>query len=135
MRLTERDEYGNAGIIGVDSAALQMNLGFNELNSVTEALNKLADYEEQESATNWTPCAEGLPEKETLCIATIEVHHPFADGIYVDVCMYGLYGWELKTNDYKVLAWQPLPLPWTGDHLRDTTKKVKEDGKESAHGE
>lgn len=40
-RLTERDEYGNANIIGVDSADLQLNLEFDAMNKVTEALNKL----------------------------------------------------------------------------------------------
>lgn len=45
-RLTERDEFGNADIIGVDSAELQLNLEFDDFNLVTEALNKLADYEE-----------------------------------------------------------------------------------------
>ena len=47
-RLTERDEYGNADIIGVDSADLQLNLEFDQLNLVTDALNKLADYEDKE---------------------------------------------------------------------------------------
>ena len=46
MRLTERDEYGNADIIGVDSADIQLNLAFDELNLVTDALNKLARYED-----------------------------------------------------------------------------------------
>lgn len=45
-RLTERDEYGNADIIGVDSAELQLNLEFTEFNKVTDALNRLADYED-----------------------------------------------------------------------------------------
>ena len=45
-RLTERDEFGNADIVGVDSADLQENLNFDEMNLVTEALNKLACYEE-----------------------------------------------------------------------------------------
>lgn len=45
-RLTERDEYGNADIIGVDSADLQLNLSYEEFNRVTEALNKLAAYED-----------------------------------------------------------------------------------------
>ena len=45
-RLTERDEYGNANIIGVDSAELQLNLEFDELNRVTNALNRLAGYED-----------------------------------------------------------------------------------------
>lgn len=47
-RLTERDEYGNADIIGVNSIDLQGNLEFGELNRVTDALNKLAEYEELE---------------------------------------------------------------------------------------
>ena len=38
-RLTERDEYGNADIIGVNSIDLQGNLEFGELNRVTDALN------------------------------------------------------------------------------------------------
>ena len=47
-RYTERDEYGNADIIGVDSADLQGNLDFEEINAVTDALNRLAAYEEYE---------------------------------------------------------------------------------------
>ena len=45
-RLTTRDEFGNADIIGVDSAELQENLDFIGLNRVTDALNRLADYED-----------------------------------------------------------------------------------------
>ena len=45
-RLTERDEYGNADIIGVESADLQLNLEFDEFNKVTNALNRLAAYED-----------------------------------------------------------------------------------------
>jgi hypothetical protein len=44
-RLTERDEFGNSDIIGVECAELQFNLEFDEMNLVTEALNKLAAYE------------------------------------------------------------------------------------------
>lgn len=47
-RLTERDEFGNANIIGVDSMDLQCNLGFDEFKRVTNALNKLAEYEDLE---------------------------------------------------------------------------------------
>jgi hypothetical protein len=45
-RLTERDEYGNADIIGVDSEDIQLNLDFEGFNRVTEALNRLAAYED-----------------------------------------------------------------------------------------
>lgn len=45
-RLTERDEYGNADICGVASADLQCNLSFAQFNLVTDALNRLAAYED-----------------------------------------------------------------------------------------
>lgn len=47
-RLTERDEYGNADIVGVDSVEWQGYLGFESFNRVTEALNLLARYEDLE---------------------------------------------------------------------------------------
>ena len=46
-RLTSRDEYGNADIIGVDSSKLLFNLYYDEFCRVTEALNRLADYEDR----------------------------------------------------------------------------------------
>lgn len=60
-RLTERDEFGNADIIGVESADLQENLEFAEFNMVTTALNRLAEYEELEDEGKLVrlPCAEG----------------------------------------------------------------------------
>lgn len=60
-RLTKRDEYGNADIIGVDSNELQLNLEFEELNKVTDALNRLATYEdtEEEGRLVELPCKVG----------------------------------------------------------------------------
>lgn len=60
-RLTERDEYGNADIIGVDSEDLQLNLDFDGFNRVTEALNKLAAYEDAEEQGRLVvlPCKVG----------------------------------------------------------------------------
>ena len=51
-RLTERDEYGNTDIIGVDSADLQLSLEFDEFNRVTSALNRLAELEDAEEQRN-----------------------------------------------------------------------------------
>ena len=44
QRMTERDEFKNADIIGVDSETLCGNLSFDEMNLVTAALNRLAAY-------------------------------------------------------------------------------------------
>ena len=60
-RFTERDEYGNADIIVVSSLDLQFNLALEEFNKVTNALNKLAGYEELEEQKKLMklPCAVG----------------------------------------------------------------------------
>lgn len=60
-RLTERDEFGNADIIEVDSAEFQLSLDFDDFNRVTNALNKLAEYEdlEEQGRLLKLPCAVG----------------------------------------------------------------------------
>ena len=75
----------------------------------------------------WIFCADGknYPKKDGEYLATIEVNHAFAHGVYTDMRRYGIYGWELKTHDYRVIAWMPKPAPYNPDHIRDTTKKVE----------
>lgn len=62
-RMTERDEWGNADIIGVDSGNLQGNLMGDEFNRVTLALNRFADLEDK---------IESGRMVELPCIAMIE---------------------------------------------------------------
>lgn len=47
-RLTERDEFGNADIVALADVMQELygGLSFNETNALTDALNRLADYEE-----------------------------------------------------------------------------------------
>ena len=49
-RLTERDEYGNADLIALSDIIpdIYAMLEFDAANALTEALNKLADYEDAE---------------------------------------------------------------------------------------
>jgi len=49
-RLTQRDEFGNANIIELDDIMPELyeGLSFSETNALTDALNKLADYEDEE---------------------------------------------------------------------------------------
>lgn len=60
-RLTKRDEFGKAYIIGVDGMDLQCRLGFDGFNKATNALNKLAGYEklEEQGKLLKLPCAVG----------------------------------------------------------------------------
>ncbi len=47
-RLTERDEFGNADIIALSDIMPEIyaGLSFSEMNALTDALNRLADYED-----------------------------------------------------------------------------------------
>ena len=85
-----------------------------------------------ESPRDWTPCAEGLPEKVDFrlwsknVLATVEQK----TGKRYVIEAYYHYGhgeWKHdQDEDFvgEVIAWQPLPAPYRAD---DTTGKVKED--------
>ena len=93
-RLTKRDEFGNADIIGVDSQDLQCNLEFDGLNKVTDALNRLAYYEELEEQGLLVklPCKVGdMVRGEWLfrCIAGEAPYLCSLCGNTVDVYGYG----------------------------------------------
>ena len=45
-RLTERDEYGNANIIGVNGAELKRYLDLEAIIILIDALNRLAEFED-----------------------------------------------------------------------------------------
>ena len=53
-RLTMRDEYGNAELITLLDVMPEIyaELSFSEVNCLTEAINKLADYEDAEENKN-----------------------------------------------------------------------------------
>lgn len=59
-RLTQRDEFGNAEIIALSDfmPELYAELSFSETNALTNALNKLADYEDKEENREATPTAD-----------------------------------------------------------------------------
>lgn len=97
-RLTSRDEFGNADIIGVNSSDLQSNLSFDEFNRVTEALNRLAMYEDfqEKEKLKIFPCKLGdtafwisEEDKDGNDIPTIHETKPIdgiaykEDGIYI----------------------------------------------------
>ena len=50
-RCTDRDEYGNANIKGVDMTFM-LGLHYEEMVLVTQALNRLADFEDAETAAD-----------------------------------------------------------------------------------
>jgi len=104
---------------------------------IIAALDRLADYEDtglmpneinQQPATNWTPCSEGLPEQDH---PQRRMSHYLVslDNGAVTIAGYGFIrsdsyqaGWQETWA--KVIAWQPLPDPYRGDNIPDTTKMV-----------
>lgn len=83
-RLTERDEYGNADIIALGDMMpkLYAELSFSESNALTDALNRLAAYEDTGLSTDevtevvrckdckhFHPCIKPVEDFEGWCIA------------------------------------------------------------------
>ena len=72
-RFTERDEYGNADIVGVESRDLQLNLEFDEMNRVTAALNRLARYEDLEEQGRLVELPGAAPHRQERITATARI--------------------------------------------------------------
>ena len=53
-RLTRRDEFGNADINNVDMSFM-LGLKFDDMVLLTKALNRLADYEDNDKKGEWIP--------------------------------------------------------------------------------
>lgn len=111
-RYTQRDEYGNADIIGVDSADLQLNLEFKEFNRVTDALNRLAAYEdaEEQGLLVVLPCKVG----DTIWYAPKYCEEP--ESGYVE---------EISTiNGYTIIAFYIDPDTHMEAEIKDFGKTV-----------
>ena len=91
---------------------------------------------------DWTPCAEGLPDKVDKRLWSRDVLATIKQktGNCFVVVAYYHYGHEQwKTDDMTdndaidVLAWQPLPAPYNpdrkedADHIVEANKKIEED--------
>lgn len=82
VRLTEWDEYGNADIIALSDVMpeLYSGMSFDETNALTDAINRLAEYEDT-----------GLTPLEVASFAHVNrgrwifVAQRFYDGGYVDI--------------------------------------------------
>lgn len=116
-RITVRDEFGNADIIGFDSAGWQLNLEFDEFSQVTEALNRLADYEDTElepseiavikKSQRWIPVSERLPMVDKYGDVNVMV---CMDDEFIATATYDKNnGWELWEDSGEVTHWMPLP--------------------------
>lgn len=60
-KLTKRDEYGNAKIIGVDDMKIEYDVGADDYEKITDVIDKLVEYEELEEQGKLLrlPCAVG----------------------------------------------------------------------------
>ena len=99
------------------------NIGYSsyDLNNVfkwREEEMEIVSEVEAEYGNGWIPCSERLPEKENvLCYAVSLARNP--DTIFVGAYSNGV--WFLQSaiatisypTQYKVIAWMPLPSPYT----------------------
>lgn len=104
-RLTERDEYGNANIIGVGKSRLEVSLyleqinfvTLEQINLVTTALNKLAHYEDMEERGQMLKVPQPLTD-----VARFDIVRQYQEGVIVEVvkCKDCLYRKSICNNYY-----------------------------------
>ena len=97
------------------------------IRSVEDALNQVISALKKQEQDRWIPCSVRLPEEKDAGIlkklgtdkrsdyvlATVEVR---GERMTVTACTYdGKWDWNMKYAfpDYKVIAWRPLPEPYT----------------------
>ena len=130
-RLTEREEFGNANIIEVDSAEFQLSLDFDDFNRVTNALNKLAEYEDLEEqgklSYKWIS-EEKPPEVPCYVLLSFDNFSMPLIGRYEEDEEGGAFyiGDDEEScisQDLIVNGWMPLPEPYredAGEELRQS---------------
>ena len=106
----------------------------------TERVEELASAEREGKiriGCDWTPCADGknLP-KDGVVVLVTGAHSRLYDGDneYPDTVFEAYHEdgvWKnnigLRMTKTQIIAWMPKPAHYNPDHIRDTTKKVKED--------
>ena len=90
--------------------SLSFAMGFKVAISI---VNELAE----EYNNGWIPCSERLPEMNQKVLASYEDRYlSAANGVCEGMYVYTWGKWDISDyaveDDYKVIAWQPLPQPY-----------------------
>lgn len=95
---------GNTAIC--DAIEIVNQLTEEYINCSTDTSTKSTDYSTKvsEMPTGWIACSERLPKKKTWVLVTRK------SGV-VDIEELSAKGWICKTDE--VIAWMPLPAPYT----------------------
>ena len=124
MRLIDADAITYESIDSYDTGRYESYYGTGILAVRKEDIDEQPTIEPEQ---RWIPCSERLPEEKDAgilkklgtnkrsdyVIATIEVK---GERMTVTACTYdGAWDWNMKRAfpDFKVVAWMPLPKPYT----------------------
>lgn len=77
-------------------------------DGINEAI-KIVSEVEAEYGNGWIPFSERLPEKDAYCLVTYESGKI---GI-MEYLETSKWGWNGEFADNRVIAWMPLPSPYT----------------------
>lgn len=85
-----------------------------EAADTIEALSaKLENMEQSEDCGGWIPCSKRLPNKNGYCLVTMRNKYE-QDFLMIDTVDY-IDGWDIGdmvSEDFEIIAWQPLPEPY-----------------------
>ena len=80
-----------------------------EIGTAISIVNELAE----KYKSDWIPCSERLPNEATTYQVTEEVVINSKKQYVVDIRLFGTEGEWLCPSNRKIIAWMPLPAPYT----------------------
>ena len=101
----ENYQYENGFIPPCNYTVIDVN--DRVIEALIEALSIVSEVE-AEYGNGWIPCSERLSEKDAYCLVTYESGKI---GI-MEYLETSKWGWNGEFADNRVIAWQPLPLPY-----------------------
>ena len=81
-------------------------------NAVKMCIYKANELAEEYN-NGWIPCSERLPEEATTYLVTEEVVVNSQKQYVTDIRLFGTENEWLCPSNRKIIAWQPLPAPYT----------------------
>lgn len=89
-------------------------------NGLTDAYNLILQLPSAQPEQRWVPCSEGLPDEHDVVNVTT-IYGDVMSGFLSGVWWYLYYsngedGEDMVYQKREVIAWQPLPEPYKGEH-------------------
>lgn len=143
-RLTERDEFGNADIIGIGSYMLASELNFDEFKKLTSAINRFAELEDKIESGELVDRNEyldrlmaaknisGMKDKEIEFFAKHNARVRENAEAEIDRLTADRDEWKRRAEvaEQKATVWKDCANKWQKYYKEQAAREIEEEGKD-----